>query len=78
MVTAPLSLTFETDAIYGTPMHPIVINLGETDGIQEIDSGKDNESIYDLSGRKIVNDDSTNRKLNKGVYIINGQKKTVK
>ena len=78
VVTAPLSLTFETDAIYGTPMHPIVINLGETDGIQEIGSGKDNESIYDLSGRKIVNDDSTNRKLNKGVYIINGQKKTVK
>ena len=78
VVTAPLSLTFETDAIYGTPWHPIVINLGETDGIREIGSGKDNESIYDLSGRKIINGNPTNRKLNKGVYIINGQKKTVK
>ena len=35
------------------------------------------DTIYDLSGRKVRLDDQT-RKLQKGVYIINGQKHTVK
>ncbi len=77
VVDAPLTLTYETDAIYGTPRRPMVIDLGSATGIRGIVNG-DGDDIYDLSGRKIVNESSTNRKLNKGVYIINGQKKTVK
>ena len=77
VVDAPFTLTYETDAIYGTPRHPMVIDLGSGTGIREIVNGN-GDDIYDLSGRKIANDNATNRKLNKGVYIINGQKKTVK
>ena len=77
VVVAPLTLTYETDAIYGTPKHPVMMNIGDADGIREMlyDNGK--ASIYDLGGRKIQHDDKT-RKLQKGIYIINGQKKTVK
>lgn len=77
VVVAPLTLTYETDAIYGTPKHPVVMNLGDANGIREMLYDNGIESIYDLSGRKIHLDDQT-RKLQKGVYIINGQKKTVK
>ena len=75
---APLTLTYETDAIYGTPKHPVVMSLGDVNGIREILNDNGMQSIYDLSGRKIVNGKSSNRQLQKGVYIINGQKKTVK
>ena len=77
VVDAPFTLTYDTDAIYGTPRHPMVIDLGSGTDIREIVNGN-GDDIYDLSGRKIANDNATNRKLNKGVYIINGQKKTVK
>ena len=77
VVDAPLTLTYETDAIYGTPKHPVEMNLGDTNGIREILYDKGIGSFYDLSGRKIRLDDQTH-KLQKGVYIINGQKKTVK
>ena len=77
VVVAPLTLTYETDAIFGTPKHPVVMNLGDADGIREMLYVNGVESIYDLGGRKIQLDDQT-RKLQKGVYIINGQKKTVK
>ena len=53
------------------------MNLGDADGIREMLYVNGVESIYDLGGRKIQLDDQT-RKLQKGVYIINGQKKTVK
>ena len=33
---------------------------------------------YDLSGRKIVNSQSSNRKLPKGVYVNNGRKTVIK
>lgn len=36
------------------------------------------ESIYDLSGRKIANGKSFNRKYPKGIYIVNGRKVVVK
>ena len=77
VLSLPLTLTYETDAIYGTPQHPMVIDIGDASGIWEIPVGNGIESIYDLSGRKVRIDDQT-RKLRKGVYIINGQKKTVK
>ena len=77
VVDAPLTFTYETDAIYGTPKHPVVMNLGDINGIREMLNDNGIGSIYDLSGRKIRLDDQT-RKLQKGVYIINGQKKTVK
>ena len=76
-VDAPLTITYETDAEYGTPSNPIVLDLGTATGIHVISDGA-GDAIYDLSGRKIVNSQSSSRKLQKGVYIINGQKKTVK
>ena len=59
-------------------MHPMVIDLGNATGIWDIPVRTGVESIYDLSGRQIVNSKSSNSKLRKGVYIINGQKKAVK
>ena len=78
LVNVPLTLTYETDAIYGSPKHPVMIDLGEMTGIYEILNGTNGETIYDLSGRKILNIKKQNSTLKKGVYIINGQKKTVK
>lgn len=78
VVDAPLTLTYETDAIYGTPKHPVVMSLGDANGIREMLNDNSSESIYDISGRKIVNRKSSNRKLQNGVYIINGQKQIVK
>ena len=76
VMTAALTLTYETDAIYGTPQNPMVIDLGEATGISSNELTIDNH-VYDLSGRKVRLDDQTH-KLRKGIYIINGQKKTVK
>ena len=48
-----------------------------TDGIGQIENGelkKEDSSVYDLLGRKIVNRQSVNSKLPKGVYIQNGKK----
>ncbi len=46
------------------------------DGIEEVNNErmKSEKSIYDLSGRQIVNRKSLNSKLPRGVYIINGKK----
>jgi hypothetical protein len=78
VVDAPLTLTYETDAIYGTPKHPVVMNLGDVNGIREMLNDNGIESIYDLSGRKMFNGQRSSFNVRKGVYIINGQKKTVK
>ena len=78
VVDAPLTLTYETDAIYGTPKHPVVMNLGDATGIREMLYDNGIESIYDLSGRKMFNGQRSSFNVRKGVYIINGQKKTVK
>ena len=50
------------------------------DGIEEVNNErmKSEKSIYDLSGRQIVNRKSLNSKLPRGVYIINGKKVLVK
>ena len=78
VIDVPFTLTYETDAVYGTPQNPMLIKFDDTDGIWKVLGDTGSESIYDLSGRKIANDKLSNGKLNKGVYIINGQKKAVK
>ena len=37
-----------------------------------------NDELYDLSGRKVVSRQSSDRKLRKGVYIQNGEKVVIK
>ena len=75
------SITYETDAVIGTPKAPFIIDLANATGIKsicdlQIDNSRfDTDAVYDLQGRKIVNRESVNRKLRKGVYIMNGQKK---
>lgn len=70
----PYTITYETDAIYGTPSYPVVFDLGNMTGINTTIQAIGDESVYDLQGRKIGNDKSSIRTLEKGVYIINGQK----
>ena len=73
VLESPITLLYQTDAIYGTPMNPIGIDMGTT-GIGSINDENVIESAYDLGGRKIesMNPDR------KGIYIINGQKQAVK
>ena len=52
-----------------------------TSGIQQTENEpatKSSDDIYDLSGRKIVNRKSVNRKYPKGIYIVGGRKVVVK
>ena len=77
VVDANTTITFEVDGVYGSPKHPIIIDLSELTGIWEILGDSRDASVYDLQGRKIRLDGNSQR-LSKGVYIINGQKKTVK
>ena len=51
--------------------------IGTQETSREMLNDNGMKSIYDLSGRKIQLEDQT-RKLQKGIYIINGQKRTVK
>ena len=69
------TLTYETDAVYGSPKNPVVFKVGGTEtGISEISGADDNESVYDLQGRKIENVSG----FENGILIINGQKRAVK
>ena len=71
----PQTISYVTDTTCGAPRAPFVIDLGTATGITELSDsheGSNTDTIYDLSGRKINKADS----LKKGVYIINGQKKT--
>lgn len=70
------SITYETDAVIGTPKAPFIIDLDNATGIADNirETINNNGDVYDLQGRKIVNRESVNRKLRKGVYIVNGQK----
>ena len=78
--TLNAQITYETDAVIGTPKVPFIIDLANATGIKsicdlQIDNSRfDTDAVYDLQGRKIVNRESVNRKLRKGVYIVNGQK----
>ncbi len=79
-VDAPLVLTYETNAIYGTPMNPVVIDMAnQATGINGLIPALSEGDGYDLSGRKIFNSQSSMvNGLKKGIYIVNGQKKAVK
>ena len=77
IVDAETTVNFEVDGVYGSPKHPLIIDLSELTGIWEILGDSRDASVYDLQGRKIRLDGNSQR-LSKGVYIINGQKKTVK
>lgn len=73
---APLGITYVSDAIYGTPADPMVIELMSiTTGILNVNADT-NSSVYDLGGRKLNISESEG--LNKGIYIIDGQKKAVR
>lgn len=81
-VDVPLVLTYETNAIYGTPMDPVVIDMAnQATSIQNsLFRNQNGEGVvYDLSGRRTDSSLFTSHSsLKKGVYIINGQKKAVK
>ncbi len=79
------SITYETDAVVGTPKAPYIIDLNAATGIADINARLNgNGDVYDLQGRRVGTAEAnsslfTHRSsLKKGVYIINGQKKTVK
>ena len=73
------TLNYQTDGRIGTLSKPLVIDItGMATGIGGAAMiSQPTEEVYDLQGRKIVNGSSSNRKLSKGVYIVNGRK-TVK
>ena len=85
IVEAPAEVNFEADGVYGTPKNPLIVDIDEATAMSEELRMKSEESIYDLSGRKINVKSSAdskpstlNSKLKSGIYIINGQKKTVR
>ena len=81
IVDAPTVVNFEADGVYGTPKDPVIIELDEATSMSEELRVKSEESVYDLSGRKINVDSklsTVNSKLKSGIYIINGQKKAIK
>ena len=69
------SVTYEVDAVYGSPKHPFVIDLSGATEIEIVESDDERVEIYDLQGRKVT---SEKARLNKGVYIVNGRKQVVK
>ena len=70
---------FEIDGEYMSYSQPFVLSLGVTDGIAEMEQVvKTPDSVYDLSGRKLVKGKYGNNRLSKGVYIENGNKKVLK
>ena len=74
MFSVPKTLTYQTDAVVGSPRTPYVIELSEATGIQGVVmTSQQAETVYDLQGRK-VQMGSQNNKLRKGVYIVNGKK----
>jgi hypothetical protein len=79
LFTTDQSVNFEIDGEYGSYSQPFVLTLGVTDGIAEMEQVvKTPDSVYDLSGRKLVKGKYGNNRLSKGVYIENGNKKVLK
>jgi hypothetical protein len=74
VTSIPSSLYYETDAIYGSPLYPLVIDLEGTTGIENVVGNERKEEFYDLQGRKQT---PNIFRLNKGVYIVNGKKQAV-
>jgi len=59
----------------------IVFAYNETTGIEALDNwtiSQFADSVYDLSGRKLSNDQLSNGQIRKGLYIVNGKKIFVK
>ena len=77
MYIASETVDYETDAVVGKPRSPFIIDLGGATDIRNISYEMGDDSVYDLQGRKVRLDDQS-RKLRKGVYIVNGQKKVIK
>ncbi len=75
---ASVTVTYENDAVIGTPKAPFIIDLGEATGIVQLVATESQQTgqVFDMQGRKVELNDQ-GRKLRKGVYIVNGQK-TVK
>ena len=69
-------ITYENDAVVGTPKAPFIIDLGEATGIVQLVATESQQTgqVFDMQGRKVELNDQ-GRKLRKGVYIVNGQKK---
>ena len=74
----PITLTYTTDAVYGRPRAPYIIDLGTVTAIASLNGNESAEAVFDLAGRKVVAGKWSNRNLNKGIYIVNGQKKAIK
>lgn len=70
------TVTYETDAVYGTPMNPMVIKLGNATGVDGINANGEIGTVYDLQGRKVEFMPGSSA-LEDGIYIIDGQKKAV-
>ena len=70
------TIVYENNAIFGTPTDPFELSMGTT-GVMDIISGDGEGSIYDLQGRKI-DETLAPSGLNKGIFIINGQKKAIR
>ena len=78
---------FESFALTGASARPILLNdylWDETSDIEQLEMGMlkeigKNRGIFDLSGRRIVNESmQKNRKQHQRVYIINGKKSLTK
>ncbi len=71
-----VTITYENDAVVGTPKAPFIIDLGEATGIVQFVATDSQQAgqVFDMQGRKVELNDQ-GRKLRKGVYIVNGQKK---
>ena len=54
------------------------IRYTEPDGIEDVNSEESAGPVYDLSGRQVVNSQSLNSKLPRGIYIVNGRKFVVR
>ena len=69
------TITYETDAVYGTPKDPMVIKLGNATGVDGIDATGETGTVYDLQGRKV--EQLPGSSLENGIFIIDGQKRSV-
>ena len=79
IVEAAEWFTYEADAVYGSPGNPVVIDLGNATSLGEslrMNNEESGDTCYDLAGRRVIS--SRRSSLNKGIYIINGEKKVVK
>ena len=73
VVTPAETVEYEADGIYGSPKHPLVIELDNATGVGSLNANINTNGMYDLQGRK-VQLNGQDKKLRKGVYIINGKK----